>query len=191
MIIQAKTANFELYKKIKHDVVITDISMPHLSGHEMIKAMHRIAPNLPIIVMTSHDSSENILKSIDEGVYSYLRKPIKIEDLQLALLMATKDIYNKTVFLNDKYKYDCSTKELFYGDEVVNLTKTEQDLLYLLVQNLDKVISYETIENYVWNDKSMSREALRMCIKKIRAKTYPKIIQNVWQQGYKMTCLNG
>ncbi len=178
---------FEIFEKEKPDVVITDINMPELTGHEMIEAMHRISPHFPIIIMTSYDSTENILKSIDAKVYNYLKKPIKIEELQLSLLMATKDIYNQIINITDEYKYNCETKELFFKDSLISFTKTQQDLIYLLIRNINKTISYETIENFVWGEKTMSREALRMCIKKIRKKTYPKFIENAQQQGYKIS----
>ncbi len=180
-------SGYELFKSKKPDIVITDINMPKLSGHEMVASLREISPHVPIIIMTSYDSSENMLKSIEEGAYSYLRKPIKIEELQTAILMATKNIYNKIIYLNEGYRYECETKGLYLDNELIKFTKTEQDLINLLMQNINKIISYETIENFVWVNKSMSREALRMCIKKIRAKTYPKIIENIQQQGYKIS----
>lgn len=178
---------FEIYENKKPDIVIADINLPSMNGLEMVEAMHKISPHLPVIIITSHDNSKNILESIDQGVYSYLRKPIRIEDLQIALLMATKNIYNSKVELQNNYTYDCQTKVLFNPKGAkVSLTKNEHELLHLLISNIDQVVDYFVIENYVWQDKSMSREALRMCIKKIRNKTYPDIIENIAKTGYRI-----
>lgn len=179
---------FEMFEQNKPDVVISDINLPQLNGLEMVKLMHEISPHLPVIIMTSYDSPKNITESINQGAYNYLRKPIEIEELQLILLMATKDIYNSLVNLHHDYTYDKNSKQLMNeAKRIVKLTKFERNIVHLLVSNINKTVEYSTIESYVWQDKSMSIEALRMRIKKIRQKTYTDIIENVSGCGYKIT----
>ncbi len=178
---------FEMFETNRHDVVIADINLPEMNGLEMVAAMHSIAPHLPVIIMTSYDNSENIAESIHQRAYSYLRKPIQINDLQTTLLMATKDICIHCVSLHDNYTYDIEHKLLKNAGKTITLTKSERELLHLLVLNINQTIDYLTIENYVWKEKSMSIQSLRMCIKKIRNKTYPEIIENVSGYGYRVT----
>jgi len=68
--------------------------------------------------------------------------------------------------------------------------KNEAKLFFLLVSNIEKVVSYEVIENYVWSEKSMSNEVLRMTIKKIRAKTDADLIKNISGVGYRLSGSN-
>ena len=68
--------------------------------------------------------------------------------------------------------------------------KNEAKLFFLLVSNIEKVVSYKVIENYVWSEKSMSNEALRMTIKKIRAKTDADLIKNISGVGYRLSVAN-
>ena len=70
------------------------------------------------------------------------------------------------------------------------MPKNEAKLFFLLVSNIEKVVSYEVIENYVWSEKSMSNEALRMTIKKIRAKTDADLIKNISGMGYRLSGSN-
>ena len=70
------------------------------------------------------------------------------------------------------------------------MPKNEAKLFFLLVSNIEKVVSYEVIENYVWSEKSMGNEALRMTIKKIRAKTDADLIKNISGVGYKLSGSN-
>ncbi|WP_149711009.1 helix-turn-helix domain-containing protein [Campylobacter concisus] len=70
------------------------------------------------------------------------------------------------------------------------MPKNEAKLFFLLVSNIEKVVSYEVIENYVWSEKSMSNEALRMTIKKIRAKTDADLIKNISGVGYRLSGSN-
>ena len=82
------------------------------------------------------------------------------------------------------------SKQLFKNGEEVQMPKNEAKLFFLLVSNIEKVVSYEVIENYVWGEKSMSNEALRMTIKKIRVKTDANLIKNISGVGYKLSGSN-
>ena len=88
--------------------------------------------------------------------------------------MATKDLFESRIKFKEIYEYDMKSKQLFF----------------LLVSNIEKVVSYEVIENYVWGEKSMSNEALRMTIKKIRAKTDADLIKNISGVGYRLSGAN-
>jgi len=176
----------EIFERDKPDIVISDINLPKMNGLEMISWMHKVSPNLPTIIITSYDSPENISESINQGAYNYLRKPIKIEELQIALLMATKDIYDSKIVLEEDFVYDNQKRNLYNKKGIVKLTKLEQDLLHLLICNANQVVDYFTIENYIWQDKSMSLKSLRMCVKNIRTKTYPHIVENISKCGYRL-----
>jgi len=178
---------FEIFEDSKPDVVIADIHLPEMNGLEMVAAMHKISPHLPVIIITSYDNFENISESINQGAYSYLRKPIRIEELQTALLMATKDICNSHILLGKGFSYDCKKKLLFDpNQERVVLPKQERDFLHLLIANRNTIVEYSTIESYVWQEKSMSVETLRMCVQKIRKKTFHALIENISGFGYRI-----
>ena len=82
------------------------------------------------------------------------------------------------------------SKQLFKNGEEVQMPKNKTKLFFLLVSNIEKVVSYEVIENYVWSEKTMSNEALRMTIKKIRAKIDTDPIKNISGVGYKLSRAN-
>lgn len=175
---------FDTFFKDNFDIVITDINLPNLNGLEMLNEIKKRAPHVKSIIITSYDTSENILASIKLGAYNYLRKPFKIEELQTTILLATKNFFESKIYLKEIYEYDLGLKILRKNGEVVGFTKIEAKLFYLLISNIDKPVSYEMIENFVWNDKFMSSEALRMVVKKIRLKTQNDIIENISGIGY-------
>lgn len=73
---------FEKFFKGEFDIVVTDINLPSLNGLEMLDEIKKRAPHVAsIIIITSYDTSENMLASIELGAYNYLRKPFKIEEL--------------------------------------------------------------------------------------------------------------
>lgn len=181
---------FNKYFEDIFDIVVTDINLPNLTGLEMLDEIKKRAPQVLSIIITSYDTNENILASIELGAYNYLRKPFKIEELQTAIIMATKNLYEKNIKFQNIYEYDLGNKILLKNDKEISMSKTEAKLFFLLISNINKVISYEIIENFVWGEKSMSSEALRMVIKKIRLKTDQNIIENISGVGYKINSKN-
>ena len=105
-------------------------------------------------------------------------------------MMATKDLFENRIKFKEIYEYDMTSKQLFKNGEEVQMPKNKTKLFFLLVSNIEKVVSYKVIENYVWSEKSMSNEALRMTIKKIRAKTDADLIKNISGVGYKLSGSN-
>lgn len=69
---------FEKFFKGEFDIVVTDINLPGLNGLEMLDEIKKRAPHVASIIITSYDTSENMLASIELGAYNYLRKPFKI-----------------------------------------------------------------------------------------------------------------
>ena len=118
-------------------------------------------------------------------------KVVKLcRELQTTIIMATKDLFESRIKFKEIYKYDMKSKHLFKNGEEVQMPRNEAKLFFLLVSNIEKVVSYEVIENYVWGEKSMSNEALRMTIKKIRAKTDADLIKNISGVGYRLSGSN-
>ena len=101
--------------------------------------------------------------------------------------MATKDIFENRIKFKETYEYDMTSKQLFKNGKEVQMPKNEAKLFFLLVSNIEKVVSYEVIGDCVWSEKSMSNEALRITIKKIRAKTDADLIKNISGVGYKLS----
>ena len=118
-------------------------------------------------------------------------KVVKLyKELQITNMMATKDLFESRIKFKEIYEYDMTSKQLFKNGEEVQMPKNEAKLFFLLVSNIEKVVSYEVIENYVWSEKSMNNEAPRMTIKKIRAKTDADLIKNISGVGYRLSGAN-
>ena len=82
----------EIYKKMKPDIVITDINMPNMDGLAMIKALKDIDTNLPIIIISAYDDQENLLQAVNMGCNGFVKKPINIEHLFEQLNIAAQKI---------------------------------------------------------------------------------------------------
>ncbi|QPH92012.1 hypothetical protein [Campylobacter concisus] len=89
----------------------------------------------------------NKLLHADTGAQSKVVKLYK--ELQTTIIMATKDLFKNRIKFKEIYEYDMTSKQLFKNGEEVRMPKNEAKLFFLLVSNIEKVVSYEVIENYV------------------------------------------
>lgn len=104
------------------------------------------------------------------------------EDIVLKLL--GEEIDSKCD-LGKGYCYDKNAKRLFNSrNEDIRLTKKQNSIMELLLENRGQVVSIEKIKEFAWNDKNVSIFTLRNMIKFIRDKTYYEIIKNHSALGY-------
>ena len=80
--------------------------------------------------------------------------------------MATKDIFESRIKFKGIYEYDMKSKQLFKNGEEVQMPKNEAKLFFLLVSNIEKVVSYEVIENYVWGENRWATKLLEWLSKR-------------------------
>ena len=91
--------------------------------------------------------AKQALTRADAGAQNEVIKLCK--ELQTTIIMATKDIFESRIKFKEIYEYDMTSKQLFKNGEEVQMPKNEAKLFFLLVSNIEKVVSYEVIENYV------------------------------------------
>ena len=81
-----------LFQKYKPQIVLTDIRMPKVGGIEMIEMIKKIDPSTQFIITSAFDDKEYLLKAIHSGVFEYLRKPVKVDELIDALFRCAQSI---------------------------------------------------------------------------------------------------
>ena len=171
-----------------YDVLVIDYELHN--SLEFIKELNKIKPMLPKIILLKNSDEDNIIDCINYGAYSILSNPVDYSDLRLSMIMALNQSkrVDKICLSNGLY-YD-DYRERFYNDHgPVNFTKFEFDLLKLLLDNHNSIISYEEIKEKVWKEKKMSIFTMRNVINKIRNKTYYEIIKNNSSSGYQIDAI--
>ncbi|NQY92650.1 MAG: response regulator transcription factor [Campylobacteraceae bacterium] len=178
---------FEVYNKIKPDIIITDIKMPKLNGLEMVRKIRETDNSTRIIVATAFLETSYLLQAIELGLVKYLIKPITADKILPVLRTCLLDLKeNSSIFrIDDNYAFDIFNKTLFCKQDQVSLTKKELLTLDLLVCNFNRAVKYSEFSNYVW-DAQMSEDALRAIIKELRKKISKSSIKNVSGIGYQI-----
>lgn len=187
------TLAFEIFKKEKPNILITDIKMQNKSGLALIKEIRKIDKNCQIIVLSAFLDTQYLLQAIELNLVRYLTKPIKHEEIYSVLLQCLHNIKENNmqyIYFSKTCYYNESKKILQKDNKIIKLSQKELILLELLCENKKRVVSYEEIENTIWYDKVMSENALRTLIKKLRQKLPPNILENISKYGYKIKCLS-
>lgn len=95
------------------DIVVTDLVLPNLSGMELIKRMHALRPELPIILMTSHKSVEIAVEAIQAGAYDFVVKPLHFPQLFISV--------QRALYLSHVQQQNSTLKTIIQAKEVQNV----------------------------------------------------------------------
>ena len=179
----------QLYEKYKPDIIITDIQMPKLNGLEFVKRIRQKDKKTQIIIITAFSDKDYLLKAIELGLVKYLVKPVREKEFEEALFLCInaleKDETN-IIQLDEITFFDTFNKNLISSNEMVKLRAKELDFLELLIKNKNRYVTYEEIENYVWDDSVMTKDALKTLVKNIKTKIPKDLILNLTNSGYKI-----
>lgn len=179
----------KLYEKHQPDIIITDIQMPKLNGLEFVQRIRKTDSKTQVIVISAFSDKDYLLKAIELQLVKYLIKPIKENELKQALISCMKSIESNTsniIALNSEYTFDMFNLTLVKEGLIVKLRTKELDFLVLLLKNKNRYVTYNEIENYVWFDSSMSKDALKTLVKNIKTKIPKELILNLSGTGYKI-----
>lgn len=143
------------------DATLLDLMLPELNGLEVCRRVREVK-NTPIIMMTARDSVIDRVSGLDHGADDYIVKPFAIEELlaRLRALLRRIDLESEqqsTKQTTVTYKDLTIEKENLVvkrGDEVINLTKREYELLLTLMENINVVLARDVLLNKVWGYES-------------------------------------
>ncbi|MED1201543.1 response regulator transcription factor [Heyndrickxia acidicola] len=178
------------------DVILLDLMLPSLNGLEVCRRI-RAEKETPIIMLTARDSVMDRVSGLDHGADDYIVKPFAIEEL-LARLRAifrrieSKDV--KTSFTTFTFRDLVVEKEsrvVRKGNEIIEVTKREYDLLLTLLENKNIVMTREALLNKVWGyetevETNVVDVYIRYLRNKIDTQGEDSYIQTVRGTGYVM-----
>lgn len=179
----------QLYEKYKPDIIITDIQMPKLNGLEFVKRIREKDKKTQIIIITAFCDKDYLLKAIELQLVKYLVKPVKEKEFEEALFLCVNSLQednSNIVKLDENSYFDTFNKNLVIKDEIIKLRAKEILFLELLIKNKNRYVSYEEIENYVWVDSVMTKDALKTLVKNLKTKIPKDLILNLTNSGYKI-----
>ncbi len=173
------------------DAIVLDVMMPILDGLETCRLLRARGHDLPVLVLTALGDVSDRVAGLDAGADDYLAKPFALEELLArirALLRRSTGTVAETLTVAD-LEMDVAARRVSRAGEEVALTKTEFDLLEILMRNAGVVVDRSTIYEEIWGiDFETTSNPLDVYIGYLRRKTEaggrPRLIQTVRGVGY-------
>ena len=159
----------------KPDVVVLDIGLPDVDGLEVCRRLRRAGDRVPVLMLTARDAVEDRIDGLDAGADDYLVKPFDVGELKArlrALLRRNGIDGNPEEGLGfEELRLDGGRHGVGVGERFVELTRTEYQLLELLMLNAGRVLPHALIYERVWGyDFGPASNALRVYIGYLRRK---------------------
>ena len=162
------------FYKHQPDLVVIDLMMPEMDGWEASQRMLDMS-DVPIIMLTSLHTDEDMIRGLDQGAIDYVTKPfspkVLIARAKAALRHAPARTTQPPVFQDEHLTIDLREQRVLVGGEPAKLTKTEYKLLTYLLRNAGRVLTFQQILEHVWGWEYLeSIEYVHVYVSRLRQK---------------------
>lgn len=183
-------------KTFQPSLVISDMMMPHMDGWQTIQKLHEIA-DVPIIIISVLNQTESIVRALEMGADDYMTKPFD----QTEVVARVESVLRRSNHASKVSRIgidslslilDLDTHEAFFQNKVFQLTGKMFDVLYLLMQNAPKLVTYEQLTTAIWGEDSPAiRNRLKYLVYLLRQEfaksgSDADFICNIGRLGYKI-----
>lgn len=171
-------------------LVLLDINLPDGSGLELLQEIKQNASDIPVILLTANDTDIDIVNGLEQGADDYITKPFSLSVLRArvnAQLRKRKIALKDAPICIEHFCFNFGSMVFCVGDTKVELSKTEQKLLYLLVENRGRTMTRGDLVDRIWTDGAeyVDENALSVAIKRLRDKLgAQEYIKTVYGIGY-------
>lgn len=184
-------------EEIKIDLIILDVNLPDGNGVEFLKYVNLKYPLIKVIILTVNDMETDIVKGLEAGANDYITKPFSLDIFrarvknQLRKGIDGNNFNHTSCYMTDDILFDFNNMKFLKANKNIELNKTEQKLLYLLIKNKGITLERNLLIDKVWTDdiEFVEENALSVTISRLRTKlednsSKPKYIKTIYGIGY-------
>lgn len=171
-------------------LILLDINLPDGSGLDLLHEIKEKTPDMPVILLTANDTDMDIVDGLERGADDYITKPFSLSVLRARVntqLRKQMSIHTHAPIRIDHFCFDFGAMIFCVGNTRVELSKTEQKLLHLLVENRGRTMARGDLVDRIWTDGAeyVDENALSVTIKRLRDKLCAQeYIKTVYGIGY-------
>jgi two-component system response regulator QseB len=172
-----------------HALVLLDLSLPRLSGRELLRELRQRRNPVPVLIITAHDSIADRVEGLDSGADDYLVKPFSFEELtaRIRALLRRHSGVAEPVLRQGNLTLDPSTHEVRLDEALVHLSAREFGLLEAMMRRPGMPLSRSQLENSIYGwDREVDSNAVEVHIHALRRKLGAERIENVRGVGYRV-----
>ena len=177
------------------DLVILDLGLPDIQGHELLRRLRDENNLVPVIILSSRTDEAGIVDALELGADDYVTKPFGVNELLARIRVAIRHRLQqqgeKPVFHTGELSVDLVRRIVKVGDEEKKLSPKEYDILRVMVQHAGKVLTHNYLLKQVWGD-AYDVQYLRVYVRQLRQKIepnpeQPRYIKTETGVGYRLS----
>jgi len=170
--------------------LVLDLGLPRMDGLEVLKRLRKRGSHLPVMILTAREAIADRVTGLDSGADDYLPKPFAVAELQARLRALVRRHHGGAAAARmelGKLRFDTATRQGFLGDEEIELSSREREVLSSLLHKAGKVISKHALISAIssW-DATVGSNAIEVYVHRLRKKLEPAgiTIRTVRGLGY-------
>lgn len=183
----------EVLKNQRFDLLILDVNLPDGSGLNLLRSLRSRDDHTPVILLTANDLELDEVTGLESGADDYITKPFSLAVLRarVAVQLRREPEQRTGVMTLGPFSFDFDRMDFRRNGAAVELSKTEQKLLRMLVENRGQTLSRSQLLDGVWTDGAeyVEENALSVTVKRLRSKleadpAHPEYLKTVYGIGY-------
>lgn len=186
----------EVFPEDTFSLCILDIMMPEIDGITLAGELRKKQPDIPIIFLTAKNMKEDVIEGFKSGADDYITKPFSMDELIYRMEAILRRVNEKKEYRKEEeyiigaYRFDTVKQILSIGNESMQLTTKESELLELLCRHRNEILERNYALKTIWiDDNYFNARSMDVYITKLRKylKRDPSVkILNVHGKGYKL-----
>ena len=177
---------YEAVYENTYAILLLDVNVPGMDGFELLGTLRKDGNKTPAIFMTSMTDIQDLQEGYKKGCCDYIRKPFDLDELQLRMMQVCKNVLHEDeerLTLAEGLQYDLKQFVLTYNDKQVLLSRTEKDILNMLLNHYNQIVSIGMFQDEIWGEY-IDPANVRVQINNLRKKLPKDVIQNRRGLGY-------
>lgn len=182
------------WQKKKPDLLLLDINLPDGSGYDFLKEIRK-SSDIPVLILTANDLEMDQVTGFSLGADDYVTKPFSLAVLRARIEALKRRCKNESHTQEPcrigSFVFDFDKLQFYKGEEELTLSRNEQKLLRLFLENDGRILTREVLMDRLWTDggEYVDENALSVTVNRLRKKlgeedTGHSFIQTVYGQGY-------
>ena len=177
----------------EYDLFILDINLPDGNGLDYLRELRKKYCSAPIIILTANDMEMDVVVGLESGADDYITKPFSIAILRARVNAQLRREQNPAslIYQTEPFHFDFDHMNFRKAGHQIELSKTEQKLLRIMVENRGMTVSRSVLVDRIWSDGSeyVDENALSVTMKRLRDKleddpSRPVYLKTVYGLGY-------
>src|SRR4029077_3686330 len=157
-------------------LVILDLSLPKLDGHQVLKRLRARDNNVPVLILTVNNTAEGRVTGLDGGADDYVAKPFDVAELEARIrALLRRDGQHRNPMLQcASVSYETNSRVFALNDVVRRLTLREHAVLEALIKNMGKTVSKQSLADSLYGiHEAVAPDAIEVYVHRLRKKLEP------------------